>query len=35
VLDSQRMLPQAVLASGFTFNYPYLDQALGQMLDRG
>jgi len=28
------MQPQGVLASGFTFNYLYLDQALCQLLDR-
>jgi uncharacterized protein len=34
VLDSQRMLPQRLLASGFTFDYPNLDQALRQLLSR-
>lgn len=32
VLNSQRMLPQRLLASGFTFDYPPLDQALRQLL---
>ena len=32
VLDSQRMLPQRLLASGFVFDYPRLDQALNQLL---
>ena len=32
VLDSQRMLPQRLLASGFAFDYPNLDQALRQLL---
>lgn len=32
VLDSQRMLPQRLLASGFAFDYPRLDQALDQLL---
>ena len=32
VLDSQRMLPQRLLASGFTFDYPDLDQALRRLL---
>jgi uncharacterized protein len=32
VLDSQRMLPQRLLESGFSFAYPRLDQALHQLL---
>lgn len=32
VLDSQRMLPQRLIESGFTFDYPDLERALRQLL---
>ncbi|MGE5334429.1 MAG: TIGR01777 family oxidoreductase [Nitrososphaerota archaeon] len=32
ILDSQRMLPQRLLRTGFTFEYPHLEQALRQLL---
>lgn len=31
-LDSQRILPQRLLASGFAFDYPHLEQTLRQLL---
>ena len=32
LFDSQRVVPGAALAAGYTFDYPELEQALAQIL---